>query len=107
MAINGLAVEIFASDLGVSLISHGDEGVAFTGVENVVNAATLAELGLQEVPGARGAYAVHEKFDSVVAHGLSESGKSEKIISLNETSGHLGILKRLKFGFRAGETFRK
>ena len=60
-AVNGDAVKVADGSLGSILVDHGDEGVAFSGVVDVGDFATPAELVLEDLTGAVLVYPVNEK----------------------------------------------
>ena len=50
--LDGEAVKVADGSLGSILVDHGDEGVAFSGVVDVGDFATPAELVLEDLTGA-------------------------------------------------------
>merc|ERR1719273_792353 len=67
LTVESLAIEVFNCDFGVTLIGHGNEGVTFACVEDVVDSTTFAEFVFEEVARTGTTHAIDEKFNSVAA----------------------------------------
>ncbi len=68
LAIDARAVQVLASDLGVTFVLHGDEGEPLARVEHVHDLSDLAELGLQDVSRTGAAHAIDENLCAGLRH---------------------------------------
>lgn len=66
------AIELIHSSLGVALVSHGHEGVAFLGDVDVGDGPDLGEVVLEDVLGTGAVDAVDEEL------GASRHGKADR-----------------------------